>query len=93
MGKGARVRAEHAKESKRHRWIVVASYELSESQAKQATTPGMKPVNLDRVNRLGVDGPGCLDCEQTYAQAVGTSCTAEPFKLTEHNAHITDIPA
>jgi hypothetical protein len=61
---------------KEHRWIVAVLYRLSEEEARQAADGQV--VNLDHGHRIGVDGPGCLDCERPYEEAQGTNCYAEP---------------
>jgi hypothetical protein len=59
---------------KDHRWIVAVVYQLSDEAAAKAA--GGEVVNLGHQHRIGVDGPGCLDCERTYEDANGTPCTA-----------------
>jgi hypothetical protein len=59
---------------KEHRWIVAVIYQLSEEEAEQAE--GGTIVNLDHGHRIGVDGPGCLDCQRPYEEARGTFCDA-----------------
>jgi hypothetical protein len=59
---------------KEHRWIVAVIYQLSEKEAEQADRGEI--VNLDHGHRIGVDGPGCLDCERPYEDARGTFCDA-----------------
>ena len=61
---------------KKHRWIVAVIYQLSEEEAEQADKGAI--VNLDHGHRIGVDGPGCRDCQRPYEDAQGTFCdTAE----------------
>jgi hypothetical protein len=57
---------------KKHRWIAAVIYELSEDEARRAATGEV--VNLQHRHRIGVDGPGCLDCERPYEEAHGTPC-------------------
>jgi hypothetical protein len=59
---------------KKHRWIVAVIYELQEDEAQQVATG--RVVNLTHERRIGVDGPGCLDCERPYEEARGTPCDA-----------------
>jgi hypothetical protein len=57
---------------KEHRWIVAVIYRVSEESAAKVTRGEV--VNLGHKQRIGVDGPGCLDCERTYEDAHGTLC-------------------
>ena len=50
-------------------------YRLSEAAAAQAAAGQI--VHLGHDHRIGVDGPGCLDCERTYEDAHGTPCDAQ----------------
>jgi hypothetical protein len=59
---------------KKHRWIVAVIYELSEEEAGRAAAGEV--VNLQHGDRIGVDGPGCLDCERPYEEVNGTPCDA-----------------
>jgi hypothetical protein len=59
---------------KKHRWIVAVIYQLSEEEAEQADKGTI--VNLDHGHRIGVDGPGCLDCERSHEDARETFCDA-----------------
>ena len=52
---------------KKHRWIVAVIYQLSEEEADQADKGAI--VNLDHGHRIGVDGPGCRDCQRPYEDA------------------------
>ena len=61
-----------------HRWIVAVVYELSEEEARRAATGDV--VHLQHKNRIGIDGPGCLNCERTYEDARGTLCTASSVR-------------
>jgi hypothetical protein len=61
---------------KEHRWIVAVIYQLPEEAAERAVNGEV--VNLGHENRIGVDGPGCLDCERPYEAARGTPCDAPP---------------
>jgi hypothetical protein len=66
---------------KKHRWIVAVIYQLSEEEAEQVEKGTI--VNLDHGHRIGVDGPGCLDCQRLYEDARGTFCdTAEDKRGT-----------
>jgi hypothetical protein len=67
---------------KEHRWIVAVLYRLTDEEADQAVNGQV--VNLDHGHRIGVDGPGCLDCERPYEEARGTNCHAEPVKRRSH---------
>jgi hypothetical protein len=60
---------------KDHRWIVAVVYRLSDAAAAQAAAGQI--VHLGHDHRIGVDGPGCLDCERTYEDAHGTACDAQ----------------
>jgi hypothetical protein len=60
---------------KDHRWIVAVVYRLSDEAAAKAAAGEV--VNLGHEHRIGVDGPGCLDCERTYEDARGTPCDAQ----------------
>lgn len=62
-------------EVKKHRWIVAVVYELSEEEAELAEKGTI--VNLDHGHRIGVDGPGCLNCQRPYEDARGTFCDKE----------------
>jgi hypothetical protein len=55
-----------------HRWIVAVIYELSDDEARRAATGEV--VNLQHRHRIGVDGPGCLNCERPYEEVHGTPC-------------------
>jgi hypothetical protein len=57
---------------KKHRWIAAVIYELSEDEARRAATGEV--VNLQHDHRIGVDGPGCLDCERPYEEVHGAPC-------------------
>jgi hypothetical protein len=57
---------------KSHRWIVAVIYELSEDEARRAATGEV--VNLQHKDRIGVDGPGCLNCERSYEEVHETPC-------------------
>jgi hypothetical protein len=61
---------------KKHRWIVAVIYELEEDEAQQVVSG--RVVDLTHERRIGVDGPGCLDCERPYEEARGTSCDGKP---------------
>lgn len=63
---------------KEHRWIVAVIYRLSEEEAKRAANGQV--VNLDHGHRIGVDGPGCLDCERPFEDVRGTPCEAAPVE-------------
>lgn len=63
---------------KEHRWIVAVIYRLQDDEAQQVATG--KVVNLRHERRIGVDGPGCLDCERSYDDARGTLCDARPVE-------------
>jgi hypothetical protein len=63
---------------KQHRWIVAVIYQLSEDEAEQVERGTI--VNLDHGHRIGVDGPGCLDCQLLYEDARGTLCDAAEVK-------------
>lgn len=65
-----------AKVAGQHRWIMVASHSVSPGQASAAK--GGAVVTLDNKNRVGLDGPGCYDCEQTYEEAKGKPCPGDP---------------
>jgi hypothetical protein len=56
-----------------HRWVVVAGYALSDTQARKMERGD--DVHLDRENRV-YTGTGCFDCEQSYTQARRGPCTA-----------------
>jgi hypothetical protein len=58
-----------------HRWIVAVIYGLSEDEAQRAASGEV--VNLQHANRIGVDGPGCLNCERPYEEVRGTPCDSE----------------
>jgi hypothetical protein len=57
-----------------HRWIVAVIYELSGDEARRAATGEV--VNLQHNDRIGVDGPGCLNCERPYEEVHGSPCAA-----------------
>jgi hypothetical protein len=57
---------------KKHRWITAVIYELSEEEARRAATGQV--VNLQHRHRIGVDGPGCLNCERPYEEVRGVPC-------------------
>jgi hypothetical protein len=61
-----------------HRWIVAVVYELSEDEARRAATGEV--VNLQHRSRIGIDGPGCLNCERPYEEAHGTLCDSSAVK-------------
>jgi hypothetical protein len=63
---------------KEHRWIVAVIYELSEDEARRAAAGEV--VNLQHGHRIGVDGPGCLDCERPYEEVNGTPCDAPAIR-------------
>jgi hypothetical protein len=63
---------------KEHRWIVAVIYRLSEEEAVRAAKGQV--VNLDHGHRMGVDGPGCLDCERPFEDVRGTACEAVPVE-------------
>lgn len=70
---------------KRHRWVVVVTYELTEKEADaRIHGPAGDPIKLDEVNRLGIDGPGCLDCEILYTEPHAEWCPAPAFVMEEH---------
>ena len=71
---GRTVNRKDGPEAKEHRWIVAVIYQLSEEEAEQAEKG--TAVNLDHGHRIGVDGPGCLDCQRTFEDARGTFCDA-----------------
>jgi hypothetical protein len=57
---------------KKHRWITAVIYELSDEEARRAATGEV--VNLQHRHRIGVDGPGCLNCERPYEEVQGAPC-------------------
>jgi hypothetical protein len=57
---------------KKHRWITAVIYELSDEEARRAATGEV--VNLQHEQRIGVDGPGCLNCERPYEEVQGAPC-------------------
>jgi hypothetical protein len=63
---------------KEHRWIVAVIYELSDDEARRAAAGEV--VNLQHGHRIGVDGPGCLDCERPYEEVNGTPCDAPAIR-------------
>jgi hypothetical protein len=58
----------------KHRWIVAVIYELSNDEAARAA--GGEVVNLQHRHRIGVDGPGCLNCERPYEEVHNMPCDA-----------------
>lgn len=64
------------KEPARHRWIVIATYSITPSQASAAGNGAR--VNLDHENRVGLH-VGCLDCEGSYHLVRTEPCPAEGF--------------
>lgn len=60
-----------------HRWVAMATYTLTDGQARMAGVSGAR-VNLDSKNRLGVD-IGCVDCEEPYGAVKNVRCPAEGF--------------
>jgi hypothetical protein len=59
---------------KDHRWIVAVIYELSKDEAMRAASGEV--VNLQHRHRIGVDGPGCLDCERPFEEVHAMPCDA-----------------
>lgn len=59
-----------------HRWIVLATYVISNGQAAAAESGAR--VNLDHENRIGLH-TGCLDCEGEYNEVKGKPCPAEGY--------------
>jgi hypothetical protein len=57
---------------RRHQWVAVVTYILSEEQIRA----GMGALNEE--NRLSVDGPGCANCEALYGDAA-PECPADWF--------------
>ncbi len=55
-----------------HRWAVVVVYEVSADEA--AAVVGGEVLHLHAEKRLGIDGPGCLDCEEPFEVAATTPC-------------------
>jgi hypothetical protein len=53
---------------------VAVIYELKDDEAQQVVAG--RVVDLTHERRIGVDGPGCLDCERPYEEARGTPCDA-----------------
>ena len=60
----------------RHRWMALATYVLSDEEARMAHE-GV-PVLLDQAH-LGSFHIGCLDCEQEYGAAMTARCPAAAF--------------
>jgi hypothetical protein len=63
---------------RKHRWIAAVIYELSEDEARRAATGEV--VNLQHKHRIGVDGPGCLNCERPYEEVQGAPCDPPTVK-------------
>jgi hypothetical protein len=63
---------------KNHRWIVAVIYELSADEARRAAVGEV--VNLQHGHRIGVDGPGCLNCEGPYEDVHDTPCDAPAMR-------------
>jgi hypothetical protein len=63
---------------KLHRWVVVATYELTDKEARASVSAGEAQVLLGDQNILSIDGPGCLDCEEVFGQAP-RYCSADAF--------------
>ncbi len=53
-------------------------YRLTEEEALRAVNGEV--VNLEHGHRMGVDGPGCLDCERPFEEVRGTACEAPPVE-------------
>ncbi len=65
-----------AKPPGRHRWMALATYVLSDEEARMAHE-GV-PVLLDQPH-LAAFHVGCLDCEQEYGEAVTKRCGSPGF--------------
>lgn len=60
-----------------HRWVAMATYALTDGQARMAAVPGTR-VNMTLDNMIGADY-GCVDCEQPYELVKNDRCPAEGF--------------
>jgi len=65
-----------AKVTGQHRWIVLATYTITNGQALAAESGSA--VHLDHENRIGMH-TGCLDCEGEYHEVRGKPCPAEGY--------------
>jgi hypothetical protein len=61
---------------RQHRWGVVVVYQVSNEEAAAVTDHQV--LHLHKEKLVGVDGPGCLDCEQSFEDAAGSPCPGRP---------------
>lgn len=66
------------KQPGKHRWVVVASYTISEEQAEAAFIPGNR-VMMDGSNLFHM-GVGCYDCEGEYQYVKGQRCATPAWE-------------
>lgn len=68
-----------------HRWIMLAVYTVTHEQAKaldgeqRTGIPLDEPILFDNANRMGVDGPGCIDCEMPFRTVHKNRCPSRGY--------------
>lgn len=64
----------------KHQWSVVAVYALTDEEAAYRGPIG---VPLNSRNRLSVEGPGCLNCEEPWTPALAAKpCPADWYDMS-----------
>lgn len=67
------------KERGKHRWIVLASFVISDEAAHAANEGGDQPAILDNENMWDIS-IGCIDCEEPYNMIRAIPCPAREWK-------------
>lgn len=67
------------KERGKHRWIVLATYVVSEEAADISHNDPEGNVLLDNENLWDIS-TGCIDCEETYQMIRAIPCPAPEWK-------------
>lgn len=69
---------------RRHDWVVVTRYSLTDDsalqvyRAQETGVPSDPPIVLNETNRVGEPLVGCYVCEQPLQDAWGKKCPGEP---------------
>lgn len=66
------------KQHRRHRWIAMATYTVTEGEVLRVHVPG-EQVILDETNLWDFQ-VGCIDCEQPYPIVKDRSCFAPEYQ-------------
>lgn len=65
----------------RHQWTVFITYGLTDAEAAALEAGGEQ--RLDEERRVSIDGPGCVNCEETYTAELAAKPCPAPWYVWE----------